>query len=128
MLQPFNDSTEIWFKRGIRHSVLPYVFLHLSLSMITVARVHSTLQPCSSNQCNTAHLEPKLTCRSNNNHLIPWEWTLVFKQGSTPRIPTTTSSYETTAPQYEECSRFFSGTLLYSHSSSFPWTSHNCQN
>ena len=32
-------------------------FSHLSLSLITVARVHWTLQPCSSNQCDTARLE-----------------------------------------------------------------------
>jgi hypothetical protein len=38
------------------------------------------------------------------------ERTLVFKQGSTPQIPTTTSLYETTTPRYEECSRLFSGT------------------
>ena len=25
MLQPSNNSTEIWFKRGVRHSVSPYV-------------------------------------------------------------------------------------------------------
>ncbi len=52
---------------------------------------------------------------SNDVHLIPWDWTLVFKRGSTPRIPTTTSSYEATTPRYEECSRFASGTLLYPH-------------
>ncbi len=63
MLQPSNNSTEIWFKRGVRHSVLPYLFLHLSLSLVTVARVHSNSQPCSSNQCDTARLESKLTRR-----------------------------------------------------------------
>ena len=48
----------------IRHSpVSPYVFLHLSLSLITVARVHSKSQPYSSNQCDTARLESKLTRR-----------------------------------------------------------------
>ncbi len=109
-------------------SVSPFAFLHLSLSLITVARVHSTLQPCSSNQCDTARLESKLTRRSKHVHLIPWDWTLVFKRGSTPRIPTTTLSYETTTQQYKECSRLHSGTLLYSHSSSFLWTSHNSQN
>ena len=103
----------------VRHSVSPYVILHLSLSLITVARVHSTLQPCSSNQCDTARLESKLIRRSNDVHLIPWEWTLVFKRGSTPRVPTTTSSYEATTPRYEECSRFSSGALLYSHSPLF---------
>jgi hypothetical protein len=102
------------------HSVLPYAILHLSLSLITFARVRSALQPYSSNQCNTARLESKLTrqfktCSSHHMRLTP-----VFKQGSMPRIPTTTLSYETTTPpRYEECSRFFSGTLLYSHSSSF---------
>jgi hypothetical protein len=91
-------------------------FIHTSLSLITVAHVHSTLQPCSSNQCNTAHLESKLIRRSNHVQLTPWDWTLVFRQGSTPRIPTTASLYETTTPQYEEYSRLLSGTLLYSHS------------
>ncbi len=104
----------------VRHSVLLYVFLHISLSLITVARVHSTLQPCSSNQCNTAYLESKLTHRhSNHVHLIPWDWTLVFKHGSTHRIPTTTLSYKTTTLQYKECSRLFSDTLFYSHSPFF---------
>ncbi len=101
---------------SVRHSVLLYVFLHISLSLITVIRLHSTSQPCSSKQCNTARLESKLICHSKHVHLIPWDWTLVFKQGSTPRIPMTTLSYETTTPQYEECSRLQSGTLLYSHS------------
>jgi hypothetical protein len=31
--------------------------IHISPSLITVARVHSTLHPCSSNQCDTARLE-----------------------------------------------------------------------
>ena len=35
--------------------------LHISASLITVARVRSTLHPCSSNQCDTARLESKLT-------------------------------------------------------------------
>ena len=35
---------------------------------------------------------------SNDVHLIPWDWTLVFKRGSTPHIPTTSSSYEATTP------------------------------
>ncbi len=61
ILQPSNNWTEIWFKRGVRHSVLLYVFLHVSLSLITIPRMHSTLQLRSSNQCNTAHLESKLT-------------------------------------------------------------------
>ena len=40
---------------------------------------------------------------------------LVFKQGSTPRIPKTTSSNKATTSQYkEECSTFFLGTLLSS--------------
>ncbi len=43
---------------------------HLSLSLVTVARVHSTPQPCSSNQCDTARLESKLTRCSNDVHLI----------------------------------------------------------
>jgi hypothetical protein len=90
--------------------------LHISLSLITVSRVLSRLQPCSSNQCNTAHLESKLTCHSNHDDLIPWDWTLIFKRNPTPRIPTTTSRYKTTTPRYEECSRLLSGTLLYSHS------------
>jgi hypothetical protein len=50
-----------WF--FVRHLVLPYVFLHQYLSLITVTHMHRTLQPCSSNQCNTAHLESKLTCQ-----------------------------------------------------------------
>ncbi len=61
MLQPSNNSTEIWFKRGVAHSVMLNVFLHISLSLITVACMHSTSQPCSTNQCNTARLESKLT-------------------------------------------------------------------
>ncbi len=55
----------------------------------------------------------------NDVHLISLERTLVFKRGSTPRIPTTTSLYKATTPRYEECSRFTSGTLLYPHFSSF---------
>jgi hypothetical protein len=44
-----------------RLPVSPYIFLHLSRSL-TVARVHSkTLHPCSSNQCDTARLESKLS-------------------------------------------------------------------
>ncbi len=39
----------------------PMYILHLSLSLVTVARVHRTSQPCSSNQCDTARLESKLT-------------------------------------------------------------------
>ena len=97
----------------------PMYISYLSLSLIAVARVHSKSQPCSSNQCNTARLESKLTRHFKNDvHLISWEWALVFKQGSTPRVPTTTSSYEATTPRYKECSRFTSGTLLYPHSSS----------
>ena len=46
---------------SVRHSVSPYIFLRLSLSLITVALMHSTLQPCSRNQCDTARLESKLT-------------------------------------------------------------------
>jgi hypothetical protein len=34
---------------------------HISPSLITVARVHSTLHPSSSNQCDTARLESKLS-------------------------------------------------------------------
>jgi hypothetical protein len=63
MLQSSNNSTEIWFKKGVRCSVLLYVSLHISQSLITVARMHSTSQPCSSSQCNTALPETKLTCR-----------------------------------------------------------------
>jgi hypothetical protein len=55
------DPTKLWFKSGVRHSVLLYVFLHKSLSLGTVALMHSTLQLCSSNQCNNARLESKLT-------------------------------------------------------------------
>ncbi len=40
-----------------------YIYFYVSLSLITVARVHSTLNPCSSNQCDTARLESKLTRR-----------------------------------------------------------------
>ncbi len=61
-------------------------------------------------------MESKLTRSSNHVHLISWDWTLVFKRGSTPRIPKTTSSYETTTPRYKKCSRLLSGTFLYSHS------------
>ena len=78
VLQPSNNSTKLWFKRGVRHSVLLNVlFLHTFLSLITVAHMHSTLQPCSSNQCNTAHLESKLTrwfktwCSSHPMRLNP---------------------------------------------------------
>jgi hypothetical protein len=39
----------------------PKYIWHKSLSLITVARVHSTWQPCTSNQCNTTRLESKLT-------------------------------------------------------------------
>ncbi len=51
----------------------------------------------------------------NDVRLISWDRTLVIKRGSTPRVPTTTSSYEATTPRYEECSRFTSGTLLCPH-------------
>ena len=112
--KPSYNSTEIWFKKVVRHSVLLYIFLLISLSLTTVSRVHSTVQLCSSNQCDTTRLESKLTCHSKHVHLIPWDWTLVFKQGSMPCVPTTTPSYETMTLQYEECSRFFSGTLLSS--------------
>ncbi len=82
-------------ERGVRHWVWLCIYiLHIRLSLITASCVHSTLQLCSSNQCNTAHLESKLTHRSNHVHLIPWDWTLVFKQGSTPRLPTTTPLYK----------------------------------
>jgi hypothetical protein len=49
------------------YSLSPYVNINVSLSLITVARVDSTLQPCSSNQCDTA----RLTRPSNRVHLIP---------------------------------------------------------
>ena len=48
-------------RNTVKHPVSPYIFLHLSRSL-TVARVHSkTLHPCSSNQCDTARLESKLS-------------------------------------------------------------------
>jgi hypothetical protein len=56
----------------VTHSVSPYVYIHLSQSLITVDAMHSTLQPCSSNQCDTARLESKLTRRFKTYvHLIP---------------------------------------------------------
>jgi hypothetical protein len=44
-----------------RTSYRPIDILQISLSLLNAARVHSTLQPCSSNQCDTARLELKLT-------------------------------------------------------------------
>ncbi len=52
-------------------SIAQCIFMHLSLSVIHVSREHSTLQPCSSNQFDTARLESKLTRRSKDVHLIP---------------------------------------------------------
>jgi hypothetical protein len=37
--------------------------LHISLSLLTAAGVHSTLQPYSSNQCDTARLYGRLYWR-----------------------------------------------------------------
>ena len=119
-LPPTNKSTEIWFKRGVRLLVSPYYILHLSLSL-TVARMHSkTLHPCSSNQCNTARLESKLSSIQIHVHLIPWDWTLIFKRRSTPRIPKPTPRHETTSPRNEECSSLFQGTLPFSQTSHPP--------
>jgi hypothetical protein len=48
--------------RGVTDIQYCYVsILPISPSLITVARMHSTLHPCSSNQFNTAQLESKLT-------------------------------------------------------------------
>jgi hypothetical protein len=47
-----------------------YIYLHKSQSLIIVARVHSTIQPFSSNQWDAARLESKLTRCSNHVHLI----------------------------------------------------------
>jgi hypothetical protein len=54
-------------------SIELYIFLHISLSLITISSAHRTLQPCSSNQCDTARLESKLTRRSNHVHLTSHE-------------------------------------------------------
>ena len=48
-----------------------YIYLRKSQSLIIVARVHSTIQPFSSNQWDAACLESKLTRCSNHVHLIP---------------------------------------------------------
>jgi hypothetical protein len=60
----YNLLTNQWRSdsRGVTDIQYRYVcILHISPSLITVARVHSTLHPCFSNQCNTARLESKLT-------------------------------------------------------------------
>jgi hypothetical protein len=44
-----------------------------------------------------------------------------------PCTPMSTSSYQTTTPQYEECSRFFSGTLPQFTAPSFLHSSNNCK-
>jgi hypothetical protein len=49
-----------WWSRGSIIGV-QYMSPLGALSLITVARVHSKSQPCSSNQCDTACLESKLS-------------------------------------------------------------------
>jgi hypothetical protein len=48
MLQPSNNSTEIWFKRGVRHSALLYIhyILHAYLWLLSpVCTVHYNRAP-----------------------------------------------------------------------------------
>ena len=93
--------------------------LYKILLVIQYRSTVSTLQRCSSNQCHTARMESKLSCRFKSCSSHPMRLNTHFKQGSTPCIPKTTLSYEATTPQYEECSRFFPGTLLSSQPSLF---------
>jgi hypothetical protein len=104
-----------------------YFYIHpYPLSLLPICTVHHNRAPGTS---ATPHVwNQNSLVDSKHVHLIPWDWTLVFKWGSTPPIPVTTLSYQTTTQRYKECSRFFSGTLPQFTAPSFLHSFHNCQN
>jgi hypothetical protein len=102
-----------------------YIYPYPSL-LLPVCTVHYNRAPVSS---ATPHVwNQNSLVNSKHVHLIPWDWTLIFEQGSTPCIPKLLS-YKTMTLQYEECSRLFSGTLpQLTQPPSFLHSFHNCQN
>ena len=82
---------------------------------MSVARVHSTtLQPFSSNQCNTASLESKLTCWFKTCSPHSMRLNTRFQARLNASYTDDHAIVQTTTPWYTEWSRFFSATLPHS--------------
>jgi hypothetical protein len=123
--------------KGVRNELGQGLVLDIQYSYVYFTYIPIPDYCCSCTQYITSLLQYPVRHRTfgikthssiqKHVHLIPWDWTLIFKRGSTP-VPTTMPSYKTTIQRYEECTTLVPGTLPCSHPSSLLCSSHNCTN